>query len=141
MANRKLICGQRDFNNTKAIYDIMKTFPKGTTIIEGEAKGADTISRICAEILELEYEPYPAFWSDYGKAAGPLRNQEMLELGKPDEVHAFYINGQQHKSRGTKDMVNKARAAGIRVFEHFCSEGVYKQYYDRIRKIRIRSIT
>jgi hypothetical protein len=56
---------------------------------------------------------YPAQWHKYGRAAGPIRNQQMLAEGKPDLVLAFHddIDG----SRGTKDMVNRARRAGVKV--------------------------
>jgi len=39
-------------------------------------------------------------WDELGKKAGPLRNQRMLDEGKPDLVVAFPGGG------GTKDMVS-----------------------------------
>lgn len=44
-----------------------------------------------------------------GKAAGPIRNQRMLDEGKPDLVVAF------PGGRGTADMVRRAKAAGVPV--------------------------
>lgn len=43
------------------------------------------------------------------RAAGPIRDQEMLDKGKPDLVVAFLGN------RGTADMVRRAREAGVPV--------------------------
>lgn len=45
----------------------------------------------------------------YGKSAGPIRNQTMLDDGKPDLVLAF------PGGRGTADMVAKAEKHGIPV--------------------------
>src|SRR5262249_16770583 len=45
-------------------------------------------------------------WDELGKKAGPLRNQRMLDEGKPDLVVAFPGGG------GTKDMVRRAVQAG-----------------------------
>lgn len=44
-----------------------------------------------------------------GRAAGPMRNKQMLEEGKPDLVVAF------PGGAGTENMVKQAKAAGIRV--------------------------
>jgi len=52
-----------------------------------------------------------AKWSKHGRAAGPIRNQEMIDECKPDLVVAF------PGGRGTADMVRRAKAAGIRVIE------------------------
>lgn len=46
-----------------------------------------------------------------GKAAGPIRNQRMLDDGKPDRVLAF------PGGRGTANMVKLAKAAGVPVHE------------------------
>ena len=45
------------------------------------------------------------------KKAGPLRNQRMLDEGKPDLVVAFPGGG------GTKDMVRRSVKAGVPIHE------------------------
>src|SRR6266536_1924225 len=60
----------------------------------------------------VELRVYPAQWDQHGKAAGPRRNQLMLEGGKPDVVWCF-ISRPLDESRGTADMVRRARAAGV----------------------------
>ena len=47
--------------------------------------------------------PFPAQWSKYGRAAGPLRNTQMLSEGNPDIVLAFHDNIK--RSRGTRNMI------------------------------------
>ncbi len=68
---------------------------------------------VVAAGLGLSVQAYPAQWHQYGRAAGPLRNQEMLTDAKPDLVLAFHRN--LARSRGTADMVRRARAAGVPV--------------------------
>ena len=118
MSHRVLVCGSRDFYNAKMIREVLKTLPRDTVIIEGEARGADTHARIEGECLGFQIEKYPAQWDKYGKRAGYLRNQQMLDEGKPDEVIAFCSKATLEESRGTAMMVRIARDAGIptRVF-------------------------
>lgn len=82
-----------------------------TTIIHGGAQGADRLALSWANRNLITEEPYNADWRKHGKAAGPIRNQRMLDEGKPDLVVAF------PGGRGTADMVRRAKAAGIEVIE------------------------
>ena len=50
-------------------------------------------------------------WDELGKKAGPLRNQRMLDEGKPNLVVAFPGGG------GTKDMVRRAVKARVPIHE------------------------
>lgn len=76
-------------------------------IIEGEAAGADKLSRVWGEERDITVEPYPAKWAIYGRGAGPERNTQMLEEGEPDHVIAFHDDIMH--SRGTADMVRQSR--------------------------------
>lgn len=89
--------------------------PRFFTVIEGEANGADLLSRGAAEQLHLPVEPYAANWEKYGKAAGVIRNSEQLKAGACGVVafHAHLAN-----SKGTKDMVDKALKAGLPVWTY-----------------------
>jgi hypothetical protein len=112
---RLLVCGGRDFSDvqlahekiTKAIGTIFMTPP---TIIHGGAKGADAIAGEYAKINGFPCEVYPADWNAHGRAAGPIRNRQMIVEGRPDAVLAL------HGGRGTQNMVKQARAAGIVVY-------------------------
>jgi YspA, cpYpsA-related SLOG family len=81
------------------------------TVIEGEARGADRISREIAESIGMKVESYPANWDKYHRSAGSIRNQQMLTEGKPDLVIWFHHNLMQ--SKGTLDMVVRADKAKI----------------------------
>jgi len=84
------------------------------TLIHGDAIGADRLSE---EVLKGYFkggfvvERYPADWEKYGKEAGPIRNKQMLDEGKPDMVIAFRLQN----SRGTQNMIDQATKAGISV--------------------------
>lgn len=108
-----LCCGDRNFTAYQIILRRLAQFQPGTIIIEGEAKGADSLSRDAANDLGFEVEQYPADWEKYGRAAGPIRNTQMLKEGKPDLVLAFHDD--ITNSKGTKNMIAQATKAGIPV--------------------------
>jgi hypothetical protein len=111
-----LVCGSRYWDNSNivsAVLDEENDNQPFTLVIEGEASGADTMGREWAEARGIPVLPFPANWEKYGKAAGPIRNQQMLDEGQPDFVIAFTHDIE--KSRGTRDMVSRAMKADIPV--------------------------
>jgi hypothetical protein len=80
------------------------------TIIHGKAQGADMLADNWAIRHEVKRDVYPADWTTHGKKAGILRNAEMLASGV-DLVIAFWDG----KSRGTKNMIDRAKKAGVPV--------------------------
>lgn len=113
---RILVCGGRDFNDRGLFAQTMNPFkPQPLSecaehiIIHGGAPGADTLAFEWVETFGGRQRVFPADWQKHGKAAGPIRNQRMLDEGKPNLVIAF------PGGRGTADMVRRARAAGIEV--------------------------
>jgi hypothetical protein len=116
---RVLICGDRNWRNFHCIAYTLSYFATKhnvEVVIEGEAKGADTLGRVAAERFGIPVLKFPALWDKHGKAAGPIRNRQMLTEGKPTLVLAFHND--IANSKGTKDMVKAAMKAGIdtRVF-------------------------
>lgn len=109
---RVLVCGSRDWTDYEAIRREIMTLPASLNlVIHGNAVGADRAAGRAASLSGIEVASYPADWKKYGRAAGPIRNQQMLDEGRPDLVLAFWKN----KSRGTEDMIRRARKAGIEV--------------------------
>lgn len=111
-ALKVLVCGDRRWTDAAAVERVLKEFPPGTVVVHGGARGADTIAARIAARLGFEVLAFPARWDVYDRAAGPIRNSQMLAQG-PDLVVAFHAD--LAASRGTKDMVCKARRAGIPV--------------------------
>jgi hypothetical protein len=112
---RLLICGDRHWDDyaliKKEIQDFNDNVDTIEAIIQGGAKGADFCGKLAAIELGIPYEEFLADWDRQGKRAGPLRNQRMLEEGKPDYVLAFHDDFEN--SKGTKSMVNIASKAGV----------------------------
>lgn len=118
-ARRILICGDRDWTDAPLITAAISGLAPGTVVIHGAAPGADSMAGCAAALQEgLTVLTFPARWSTEGRAAGILRNQRMLEEGRPTEVWAFHDD--LAHSTGTRDMVRRATEAGlpVQVFQH-----------------------
>ncbi len=107
-----LVCGDRNWADRKPIRKALLSILPLDLVIEGGAKGADTLAREVAEELGIIVREFKADWAKYGRAAGPIRNRQMLDE-KPDRVLAFHDNLEE--SKGTKDTVTEARRRGIPV--------------------------
>lgn len=108
---RVLVCGGRDFDDMAMMLIVLGQLGPADTIIHGGARGADTMADQLSHSLGCKLEVYAADWNAHGKAAGYIRNQQMLDEGKPDMVIAF------PGGRGTADMVKRAKKAGVPVTE------------------------
>jgi hypothetical protein len=109
---RLLVCGDRNWQEPEVIRTWLDRL-RPEVVIEGEATGADELAREAAWSLGIPVLGYPAQWDKYGKAAGLLRNQQMIDYGHPTHVLAFHAN--IDASRGTRDMVVRARRAALPV--------------------------
>ena len=81
-------------------------------LVSGGARGADRFALLWAGTHGVRghaEKVCPDEWKRLGKRAGPIRNQRMIDLHKPDVVIAF------PGGRGTADMCARATAAGIPV--------------------------
>ena len=111
---RILITGSRDWGDwrtiTKALIDAADGKPRPVTVVHGCARGADFLAAHAARKLGWEVEDHPARWDRDGKAAGPIRNQAMVDLGA-DVCLAFIKDG----SRGATHCADLAEKAGIPV--------------------------
>lgn len=113
MKHRILICGDRFWADKELIRAALEEFGLENIecVIEGEAPGADSLAREAAEELGIPVLKFPADWKKFGRAAGPIRNQQMLNEGKPTLVWAFHDHIEA--SRGTADMVRRANKANL----------------------------
>ena len=101
---RVLICGSRGWKDEERIELVVSLMRLDTVIVHGDATGADRMSGRAALRYGLVVEPYPANWKEFGKAAGPIRNKEMLDTDI-DLVIAFYTTP---ITPGTADMISQA---------------------------------
>lgn len=112
---RILVCGGRDYCDQAMLFGTLDMEDEHDWIIEiiqGGALGADRLARMWAHTRDVACTEFPADWDVHGKAAGPIRNQRMIDEGRPTKVMAF------KGGRGTADMVRRAKKAGIPVFEY-----------------------
>ena len=111
-----LVCGGREFSDNEFVFKMLDPYkPVITQLIEGGARGADALAATWAKTNKIDVRTFPADWDKHGKRAGPLRNIQMLEEGKPDLVVAF------PGGKGTTHMVNEARKANVPVIVMFKS--------------------
>lgn len=102
-----LICGGRNFTDQAMFDDAMARLTGmwgcPSKIVHGAAQGADSMADTWGKRMHIAVVAVPAEWSTHGKAAGPIRNEEMLYLHKPKRVIAF------PGGVGTADMVKRAK--------------------------------
>lgn len=111
--DRIIVCGGRDFERGDWVNGVLDMHAEDhviDAIIQGDCPtGADRLARRWAIANNHHLETFPADWRAHGKAAGPIRNQQMIDEGRPTMVFAF------PGGRGTADMIRRAERAGIPV--------------------------
>ena len=111
---RIIVAGGRDFNDTeylsKSLDALLAEFID-VEIVSGHANGADKLAEEYANRLGIALKIFPADWKKYGRAAGPIRNREMLSyiLDAKPVVAAFWDG----HSKGTKNMIEQARKENV----------------------------
>jgi hypothetical protein len=124
---RVLVCGGRDYADYYRLAEFLDNLcaERGWVtepdefgnhlpmvhIISGMARGADTLAIDWAVTRYCSWSEYPADWKRHGNKAGPIRNQYMLDHGKPDIVVAF------PGGVGTRDMISRAKKSGVELVE------------------------
>ena len=103
------VTGGRDFGDIERVRRVLYNLdPKPTLLIHGAASGADVLAAQVAAELGIPTEAHPADWERHKRAAGPIRNAEMVAR-RPDLLLAF------PGGKGTANMTRQAIAAGIQV--------------------------
>jgi hypothetical protein len=123
-----LVTGSRDWEDVGVVGAALTKAIKGwgvTHLVHGDARGADRLAARCAAwcLGPDRVKAFPADWKKHGKAAGVLRNQQMLREANPDVCLAFSATP---ITRGTQDMVNRCLRAGVPTF-HVTPDGLRKQ--------------
>ena len=126
MAYIVLITGSRywSYQDADLIYQRLDQEDAIDVLVSGMAPGVDLICYDWSTLRGVHCDKYPADWDNpayrtkTGKSfAGNARNQQMLDdtlkkYGKyPDKCIAFHEDFEN--SRGTKDMVRRARKVGV----------------------------
>lgn len=119
---RVLVCGGRQFgvdeqgNITSEAFrlfdhlqDLLEEHGERLVVIEGGARGADMLASVWATHQKVKHICFPADWQRHGRAAGHIRNLQMIQEGKPDLVLAA------PGGPGTQNMIKQAKQNGIEV--------------------------
>lgn len=126
---RVLICGDRNWDDQKTVDQTLRELEvelngdgdRIEVVIEGgqvsydgnRRYGGDYQGKVAAMKMGIPVMEFVANWEYFKKAAGPIRNQWQLDFGEPEMVLAFHSDIEN--SKGTKDMVKRAKKAGVRV--------------------------
>ena len=100
------VVGSRTFNNYAFLEETLDHLGKIDLIISGGAEGADTLAEQYAINRKIPTKIHWPDWEKYGKAAGPIRNADIIR--DCDEVVAFWDG----HSRGTQSSVKLAGEMG-----------------------------
>lgn len=104
MTGHRVLCfGGRAFVDTRMVDRALSQLPTilggaPFAIVHGGARGADTLCGEWAKARGIPVARVDADWDFYGKKAGPIRNQWMLEFFQP--TYAIGFPG----GVGTRDM-------------------------------------
>ena len=107
-----IIAGGRDFTDYNKLCQVCDEFLKDQIkieIVSGAYKGADLLGERYASERNHPIKQFPADWRQYGKSAGQKRNAEMANYA--NLLIAFWDG----KSKGTKNMIDLATQAGLKV--------------------------
>lgn len=126
---KTIIAGSRSILDYELLKQTIKESGiKITHIISGGAKGVDTLAERYAKENNIPLTVVKAEWTNfeppcvirhrtngpYNLLAGPIRNQKMANIG--EALIALHNN-----SKGTKDMVTRAKKAKLVCFEKIVS--------------------
>lgn len=112
-----IIAGSRSFNNYPELCAIcnlalLRLPSDQIEIVSGRATGADKLGEQYAKANKYKLTTFPANWTKYGKAAGPIRNKEMADYA--NAIIAFWDG----VSPGTKNMIKVAKSLNLQVYVH-----------------------
>lgn len=118
-----LVCGGRDYEDRARVFHALCVLSERhqiTRVIHGacqdkhgKLRGADRWADEWARESGIEVVPYPANFREYGPRGGPMRNQRMLEHGKPDAAVAF------PGGDGTADMCRRLERYGVSIWRPY----------------------
>ncbi len=110
-----VIAGCRTYSNYEEAKDFIisclieyKTIDQ-ITILSGGCQGADLLGERFAKENSFPIKRYLPDWKKYGKAAGPIRNKQMVDVCH--KVICFWDG----KSKGTESLIKYAKKSEKKV--------------------------
>ena len=123
-----LVTGSRAWQDPKvlgrALVGQVRRYPGPSFLVVGDADGADALALVTwlnrSNPHRGRYRKIEADWVNMGAAAGPYRNQQLVDYAaaQPGEKICLSFLVPSLPCRGTRNCMSKARYAGIPVKEH-----------------------
>lgn len=102
---RTIIAGGRDYRFTVEDKQFLDSIASSITeVVNGGAPGADLCARIWARKNNIPVKLFPAQWKQHGRAAGPIRNEQMAVYAAEENGQCILFPG----GTGTQSMYNMA---------------------------------
>lgn len=117
---RTIIAGSRHFTDYELMCKVMANLRWTVTeVVSGKAPGADTLGERWASENNIPVKEFPADWSKFHRAAGPIRNKQMADYAEACVVF-LYPN-----SRGSINMYEQARKKEMPLVVVQCETGLW----------------
>lgn len=114
-----LVTGSRSIQNYETVCRAFESsgYANGIThIVVGDARGVDTLAVLWAKEHSIVCSVFKADWNKWGRSAGYVRNQEMVNYAKKIDPKARVLAIWDKESRGTKHCFQYAKKQGLEVF-------------------------
>lgn len=119
------IVGSRNFSELQKVRDLVAALPDTTTVVSGGASGVDCTAEAAAKAQGLEVKSFPVLrrdWQQYGKRAGILRNEKLLDFVQEQGGYVFIfvmLDEYGQWTPGSKHVIETCEKRGIphRVFQ------------------------
>jgi len=119
MKTNIIIAGTRTYSNYSELRQVCSDFvthlikdgvssKDEITILSGMAPGADKLGLHFANEYGLYPVTFAAEWDLNGKAAGPMRNEQMAKFATANGANGVLLAFWDGKSRGTASMIELA---------------------------------
>jgi hypothetical protein len=114
---RVVVFGSREARDRQSVWvalDAIREAFRGqgddiTQVIDGKAPGIDSLAHQWALARGIAHLRFEAEWGRHGDAAGPIRNQQMIDEGQP-HIAIMFPGGV-----GTADMKQRLEETGIEI--------------------------
>jgi hypothetical protein len=117
VAVRVIISGDRNWRcgalARRIVARLVDWYGADLIVVHGNAAGVDTAFAAACALRGVAREPHAARWHEQGNRAGPIRNAAMVAAGAN---FCIAVHRSLAWSRGTRDLVERALAAGIPVY-------------------------
>lgn len=93
-----------------------------TEIVSGGCRGIDLAGEQFADDYKIPVKRFMPDWEHEGKAAGPIRNSQMANYA--DALILIWDGS----SKGSADMLKKARAKNLLIYEYLVKPSKHNQH-------------